>query len=68
MLKAYDLSCGYVEKVEKNKVVIILWREHGIYHIRVHDFNKKIRLAWKTATNLTEARKMFKKMKEDFLK
>ena len=61
-LTAYALACGYIETSEKNDIKITLWKE-GCFHVRKHDFNKGIRIFWKSFDNLTSARKFFNKNK-----
>ena len=62
-LTPYALSCGYIEKQEKNGVNITLWKE-GCYHVRKHDHNKGIRIFWNSFDRLTDARKCYSKNKE----
>ena len=58
-LTAYDLACGYVQRVWAGKVSIALWHEHCTYHVRAHDFGLRRRVFWDTFRTLTEARKRF---------
>lgn len=61
-LTVYALSCGYIEQVDKesNQTRVVLWKECGGYHVRVHQFNGAGRIAWETFITLKEARKYFK--------
>jgi hypothetical protein len=65
-LTSYGLSCGYIEKYIKDDKQITLWKEHGVYHVRAHDFNTGLRIAWHTTYSLTEARKLYHKIKKGF--
>lgn len=61
-LTAYALACGYISRRELgNGIEDTLWHEHGVYHVRRHDFKHNKRVAWKTFTQLTNARKYFTK-------
>jgi hypothetical protein len=62
MLSDYELSCGYVESAMRNKVQVKLWKEHGVYHIRAHDFNSHARIDWKVYPELKQARACFDRM------
>lgn len=57
-LTAYALACGYIEKKERGTVQVTLWREHGVYHVRAHDFERG-RIFWDSFITLTDARKRF---------
>lgn len=57
-LTNYALSCGYIERKEKNNVSITLWKE-GCYHVRkVNNFLCK-RIFWESFDKLTDARKFY---------
>ena len=62
-LTAYELSCGYVQRTVPRSLLpsltITLWREHGTYHVRAHDFKGRGRLFWDSFRTVTEARKRF---------
>ena len=62
MLSAYDLSLGCVQIRERGPVRVSLWREHGVYQIRAHEFDGRGRLAWTTARSLREANRTFASM------
>lgn len=57
----YGLSCGYFDRVERGGVAVTLWSEHGIFHVRAHDFNSSVRLLWESFEKLAEARKAFRR-------
>jgi hypothetical protein len=61
MLTAYQLSCGYVQQHERNGICVTLWREHTVYHVRVHDFNSHERIAWYSFRTITPARRAYRK-------
>ena len=56
-LTDYALSCGYIERLEKNEVSITLWKE-GCFHVRKHDYNKG-RIFWESFDSLPKARKFY---------
>jgi hypothetical protein len=58
---AYRLACGDIVRHRgANGREVTLWREHGAYHVRTHDFAKHERIAWDSARTLTEARRVFR--------
>jgi hypothetical protein len=67
-LSPYALGCGYVERVSARNIKEIeveLYKEHGTYHVRVHDRRNdasvnRARQVWLSFRTLTEARKQFK--------
>ena len=59
-LTDYALGCGYLEKRTDGKIETTLWKEHGVYHVRQHEFDGRGRIFWDTYHTLTEARKRFK--------
>lgn len=59
-LTEYALGCGYIQRREVNEILVTLWREHGVYHVRVHDFRNGWRVAWETFKTLTDARKYYR--------
>ena len=61
-LSAYELACGYVERFEHDNLWVTLWREHGVYHVRAHEFNGRGRLAWSVFSTLTAARRYHRRM------
>ena len=64
-LTSYALACGYVEKFKKGEVEASLWKEHGTYQVRVHDFRDRSwgRVCWESYRSLGSAKKAFKKAK-----
>lgn len=65
-ITAQQLACGYIETKTVNSITVTLWSEHGVFHVRAHDFNNHERIAWETLTNLTDAKKEFRKMCKNF--
>jgi hypothetical protein len=63
MLSAYNLACGYVQRFEQGSFRVSLWKEHGVYHVRAHEFDGRGRIAWDVFETLTDARKSFQSMK-----
>jgi hypothetical protein len=57
-LSAYGLGCGYVEHRERNGISVELWREHGVYHVRTHDYSAG-RIHWSGSSLLGTARETF---------
>lgn len=51
-LTAYAFACGYIERGQD----IMLWREHGVYHVR------KGRM-WLKVHTLKQARKLYSNLK-----
>ncbi len=64
-LSAQQLDRGEVQRwlLETRKphdcrnVSLSLWKEHGVYHLRAHDFALHGRIFWSRHRTLTEARK-----------
>ena len=63
MLSAYNLACGYVQRFERGNFTVSLWKEHGVYHVRAHEFDGRGRIAWEVFSTLKPARKAFQSMK-----
>jgi len=65
MNSVQELACGAVDRFAKphgeSKIQVQLWREHGIYHVRAHNFDSHRRLVWRSFSRVTEARREFKK-------
>lgn len=61
-LTAYAFACGYIETAEANGIQVTLWQEHGVYHVRAHDFKSHMRLAWDSFHTLGEGRKAYARM------
>lgn len=60
-LTAYALACGYREVMTFGSVRLMLWAEHGVYHVRAHDEVSGIRLFWDSFPRLGEGRRRFNK-------
>ena len=58
-LSAYALSCGYLQSYSQANLRVTLWREHGVYHVRAHEFDGAGRLDWQAFRTLHKARKHF---------
>ena len=58
-VSAYGLACGYVERVTLGATQLSLWCEHGVYHVRAHEFGGHGRLFWDSFRLLGAARKRF---------
>ena len=64
MLSAYQLACGYTQRLPYlDKISILLWKEHGVYHVRVYDHENSKRLSWESFRLLKDARKEFANQK-----
>lgn len=57
-LSAYELACGGMQRAEVHRNTVILWREHGCYHVRAR-FNDCTE--WEGFRTLGEARKAFRR-------
>jgi hypothetical protein len=56
-LSAYGLACGFVERyIPVKGIEVTLWREHGAYHVRAHNFNTGKRLMWRAFRTIRAAR------------
>jgi hypothetical protein len=66
-LTAYGLACGYVERQEAIGRQVTLWREHGVYHVRAHDFREHKRLAWETYIHLHIAQRAYRALVANYL-
>lgn len=55
----YGLACGYVERSDADEYRVSLWSEHGVLHVRAHDFKTGVRQLWHSTTDLREARRVF---------
>jgi len=67
-LTAYSFACGYIQwasstgkEIDRYTNGKELSMEHTCYHIKQWKDSKRI--AWETTSSLTEARKLYKKMK-----
>lgn len=59
---SYGFACGYFEAHRAGGIIVRLWREHGTYHVRAHDFADHGRLAWASFPTLAAARRAFRAM------
>jgi len=67
MVTAYELACGAVDIRRKlildrypaTDYQLTLWREHGTYHVRLHNFSEHSRVFWDSFNTLAQARKRF---------
>lgn len=66
MYTAQELACGAVERRYWNNdtLRLSLWREHGVYHVRLGDLPHSVIAAWNTYNSLTEARAFFRQVVE----
>lgn len=56
-VSAYGFACGYSESRDtEHGYSVTLWREHGTYHVRIHDR----RIAWESFSTLAAARRFFR--------
>ena len=61
-LTAYALGCGYVERrYGRTGGTVDLYREHGVYHVRLFD-RETGRRVWVSSYTLAEARKTFRRL------
>lgn len=59
LVSAYGFACGYCERAKFGETEVSLWREHGVYHVRAHNFGYHGRLFWDSFRLLSDARKRF---------
>lgn len=59
-LSAYGLGCGYIQSHNNHGLNVTLWREHGAYHVRAHDFTTGKRMVWEVFGHLGPARKLYR--------
>ncbi|KKK65146.1 hypothetical protein LCGC14_2977100 [marine sediment metagenome] len=59
LISAYGLACGYTESKPGKGGSTQLWMEHGVFHVRKHDFDTGQRIFWKSFSTLAEARRAF---------
>lgn len=65
-LTRYALACGYIERIDKNNIILELWTEGGpLIHVKAFDHNLKIRLFWESFETLTEARNFYDKKRKE---
>lgn len=58
-LTRYALECGYVEQAEHNSIQTTLWRSHGAYHVRQHEYGGRGRITWESFRSLAAARRRY---------
>jgi hypothetical protein len=63
-LTSYALNCGYIERHDTDRdsdvnVRTTLWAEHGVFHVRQHEFGGRGRLFWDTFPKISDARNRF---------
>lgn len=58
-LTSYALACGYTESRYIGDVRVSLLHEHGVYHVRAHDYGAGKRKFWEAFNKVGEARKCF---------
>ena len=65
-LTVYGFDCGYIERRETDFISLELYKEHGIYHVRLNSFYNRNDNFWKSFENLQEAKILFFKSCETF--
>jgi predicted metal-dependent hydrolase len=65
---SYGFACGYTEEYEANDIRVVLWREHGTYHVRAHNHAENERLFWDCFDRLSQARKRYERGKRNISK
>ncbi len=64
MLSAYQLACGYIERLSLKHGMVTFWREHGVYHIKRTSYSidgRPIQDSWLVLETVKEARKAYKR-------
>ena len=56
---AYEFACGGIQSFNAGNLRVTIWREHGVYHVRAHEFDGRGRIDWKAFPTLARARKYF---------
>ena len=70
-LTAYEFNCGYVQQVESPSctvnqgIQLQMWKEHGVFHVRAHDFSKSERIFWDSFQTMTQATRRYFKAKRE---
>lgn len=54
-LSDYGLSCGYIDRIEKNNIYVELSKNHGVYFVKSNNIRE-------SCDTLTEARKKYSKL------
>ena len=63
---AYGFACGYHAQRHPegtHLVTVTIWKEHGVFHVRAHDFTDQRRLCWNTFRLVNEAYRHFYSVK-----
>ncbi len=69
---AQEFSCGAIVRDEFKQapdtdcVVLELWKAHGMYHVRSHDFELFGRMKWDSYDTLYAARHRFAELKRKY--
>jgi len=66
-LSRYALACGYVERSERENVIVTMYQEHSVYHVRAFDHADRGRLAWKVFSTVTAARTYYRRAVKMFV-
>lgn len=64
---AYSLACGHVQYFEINNIRVSLYKESNVYHVSVYDYNKHKKIQWDVLDKLTDARKLYRKLKKSLI-
>lgn len=62
MKTAYELSCGAYDQVVNQDIILTLWKEHRLYHVRLHDLRLGMRVMWNAYNKLTDARSQYRQI------
>lgn len=70
-ISRYEFCCGYTQECETEGCTIgsgirlVLWMEHGCFHVRAHDYGKGERVFWDSFDTMTEANQRYFKAKRE---
>lgn len=57
---AYEFACGALQSYNQGDLSIKIWCEHGVYHVRAHEYNGAGRKDWQVYRTLGDARCHFR--------
>jgi hypothetical protein len=69
-LTRYEFACGYTQESEKQCCIegwirLVMWMEHGTFHVRAHDHGENKRLFWDSFDTMTAANQRYYKAKRE---
>lgn len=61
-VSAYGFACGYKQSVDVGGKTVTIYQEHGVYNVRVYDYEHGKRVSWDQFTSIAPARKRYKQL------